>query len=238
MSAAPELFAKPSASLVLSLLRGHAPGPHREFAEAIQKLDWDEFAEAVSAMQRSVPAVLGPDDLTLLLAKQEAHENSGVEIIGYVADSVRHPRHRSMMKAHAADESRHSGMFLALRRLLSPGKAVAALTSDGPDPFIARYRGDLGSFLWDTHFAEINSIFYLEAIRGAVSHPETAIARKIDAALVKVIADERRHVASTATILSETFADDPLMEARMQASFDDHVPAIREQVARLTSVPA
>ncbi|MEA3010857.1 MAG: hypothetical protein QOJ91_2549 [Sphingomonadales bacterium] len=240
MTVALEAFAKPSAELVLSVLHGFSPGPHAEFAEAIGGLDWDEFAGAVAEMQRSVPATIGPDSFSFILAKQEAHENSGVEIIGHVAETVEEPRHRAMLKSHVADEVRHSKAFLALRRLLSPGKTVAPLAQEGPDPFIAQYRGDLASFLWDTHFAEINSIFYLSAIRTAVSHPEPAVARKIDVALAKVIADEGRHVASTASILSDLFADDPLMGARMQASFDDHSAAIREQAARLAreSAPA
>ncbi|MEA3052819.1 MAG: hypothetical protein QOG72_1722 [Sphingomonadales bacterium] len=235
MSAALEAFAKPSAAFVMSLLRSYAPGSHAELAEAIHGLDWDEFAAAVSAMQRSLPAVLGPDAFPRLLVRQEAHENSGAEIIGYVADTVSEPHHRAIMKSHAADESRHASMFLALRRLLSPGKRVAALTSEEADPYLARYEGDLASFLWDTHFAEINSIFYLDSMRMAVSHPDATIGHKIDAALTKVIADERRHVASTASILSELFEHDSLMVERMRASFADHAAALREQAAGLAS---
>lgn len=232
MSAVSATAEAPSASFVLSTLRAYAPGPHTDFAEAIDRLDWDEFAGAVAECQRSVPAELGPDAFPAFLAHQEAHEDSGAEIIGYIADTVADPRHRAMLKRHAADEVRHSSIFLALRRLLSPETPVEPLTRAEPDPFLARYEGDLASFLWDTHFAEISSIFYLGAVRSAATHPEATIRRKIDAALAKVIADETRHVASTATILSELFADDSLMAARMQASFDDYASAIRELTAR------
>ncbi|HYI40312.1 MAG TPA: hypothetical protein VE053_08340 [Allosphingosinicella sp.] len=235
MRAAHDAATKPSASFVLSSMRDQAPGPHADFSGAIDLLDWDEFAGAVAQLQRSVPAALSRDSFSLLLVKQEAHENSGTEIIGYVADTVLNPRHRAMMKRHAADESRHSRVFLALRRLITSDASVAAVAKKEPDPFLARYQGDLASFLWDTHFAEISSIFYLDTVRRAVTHPQQAIRRKIDAALARVIADERRHVASTASILSDLFRDDPLMVARMQASFSDYVHAVREQAERRTA---
>jgi rubrerythrin len=233
MRAAHDAATEPSASFVLSSMRDQAPGPCADFSGAIGLLDWNAYAEAVAKLQRSVPAALDPDSFTLLLVQQEAHENSGAEIIGYVADTVLNPRHRAMMKRHAADESRHSKIFLALRRLVTPDTS-ADLAKGEPDPFIAQYQGDFAGFLWDTHFAEISSIFYLDTVRRAVMHPQQAIRRKIDAALARVISDERRHVASTASILSELFRDDPLMVARMQASFSDYVHAIREKAERRT----
>jgi hypothetical protein len=228
---------RPSARFILSLLGEHDVDPHPGLAAALGELDWQSFSEAVSALAATIPRLIAPADMSRTFARHAQTEAAGAEVIGHVAGTLVDGTHRLAMKRHAADERRHCRIFGGLIQLLSGEAAAGGVTAAADrDPFVEGYDGDFAGFLCDTHFAEVRNIFYLDVLRRRVSHPEPSIQRKVVAALSRIILDERRHVVSTASILSELFPEDVHMVARLRAAFEAYVLFIKEEAARAGSV--